>query len=120
MFSGSNRQPTDAELQREFETRNANLKNTVNETVGEIKSGLTQAKDTIQTSTPMSQEDMPQGARSMNTKRRSFSERFNASSLNSAKRDFANIHESNADAFESLAARNDDTFAQNALGERYM
>ncbi|KAJ2964808.1 hypothetical protein NQZ79_g347 [Umbelopsis isabellina] len=120
MFSGSNRQPTDSELQREFETRNANLKSTVNETVDEIKSGFNQAKDSIQTSTPISQEDIGQGAQGMSHKRRSFSERFNASSLNSAKRDFANIHNSTADAFESLAARNDDTFAQNALGERYM
>lgn len=96
------------------------MKNTVSETVDEIKSGLNQAKDTIQTSAPMSQEGMGQGAQSMNTKRRSFSERFNASSVNSAKRDFANIHDSNADTFESMAARNDDTFAQNALGERYM
>jgi hypothetical protein len=96
------------------------LKSTVNETVDDIKSGLNQAKDSVQSSAPLSQEDIGQAPRHMSQKRGSFSERFNASSFNTAKRDFANIHTSTADAFESLAARNDDTFAQNALSDRYM
>jgi len=120
MFSGSRRKPTDSELQREFETRNANLKNTVNETVDDMKSGFSQTKETVNANA-QSTQNMGQGTSNISyRKRSSFSERFNESSINTARRDFANIHAATADAFESLAARNDDTFAQNALSERYL
>lgn len=120
MFSGSRRQPTDSELQREFESRNANLKSSVNDTVDDLKSGFNQAKETI-SSNAQSTQNVEQANQSFGyTKRNSFSERFNQSSYNTAKRDMAGIHASTADAFESLASRNDDTFAQNALTDKYL
>lgn len=108
------------ELQREFESRNANLKSTVNDTVDDINSGLNQAKETMSSST-QSTHNIEQANQSFgHPKRRSISEWFNQSSINTARRDMASIHASSADAFESLASRNDDTFAQNALTDRYM
>jgi hypothetical protein len=108
------------ELQREFESRNANLKSTVNDTVDDIKSGFNQAKDNI-SSNSQSTQNIEQVNQSFGyPKRRSISERFNQSACNTARRDMAGIHASTADAFESLASRNDDTFAQNALSDRYL
>lgn len=108
------------ELQREFETRNANLKSTVNETAGDIKSTFNQAADTLGSNAQAATQTIEQSTQSMGYKKRgSFSERFNRSSINTARRDMASLHTLSADAFESLAARNDDTFAQNALSEEY-
>jgi hypothetical protein len=96
------------------------LKSTVNDTVDDIKSGLNQAKETISSNT-QSTQNIEQANQSFGyPKRRSISERFNQSSINTARRDMASIHSSSADAFESLASRNDDTFAQNALSDRYL
>jgi len=75
----------------------------------------------IKTNTQATAQNIEQSTQTFNTKKRgSFSERFNQSSYNTARRDMANIRASAADAFESLAARNDDTFAQNALSDRYL